>query len=114
MKIHDLNEVLHYELLNFIELEKRRTANVAMFLGVSLDYHQLFNQRVIRTRVTMHDDQLLCLFSDECMRELRGELEEAHTRIVSLESRAVALERDRDRLEQEKKSSEQRALEVSG
>ncbi|XP_063371373.1 myosin-7B [Cydia amplana] len=50
--------------------------------------------------------------NDESLRQLRAELEDALTRRAELESRVLALERDRERLEQEKALSEQKAQEA--
>ncbi|KAL4719649.1 hypothetical protein ACJJTC_003776 [Scirpophaga incertulas] len=51
--------------------------------------------------------------NDESLRQLRAELEDAVNRRAELESRVLALEQDRDRLEQEKITQEQKAQEVS-
>ncbi|XP_061725803.1 myosin-7B isoform X2 [Cydia pomonella] len=50
--------------------------------------------------------------NDESLRQIRAELEDALTRRAELESRVLALERDRERLEQEKALSEQKAQEA--
>jgi hypothetical protein len=56
---------------------------------------------------------LFLFISDEAVRQLTAEIEDANTRRAELESRVLALERDRDRLEQEKLIQEQKAQEVS-
>lgn len=50
--------------------------------------------------------------NDESLRQLRSELDDALTRRAELESRVLALERDKDRLEQEKVLQEQKAQEA--
>ncbi|CAK1550219.1 unnamed protein product [Leptosia nina] len=50
--------------------------------------------------------------NDEALRVLRAELEDSNTRCAELESRVEALERDRERLEQEKLIQEQKAQEA--
>ncbi|XP_048485765.1 paramyosin [Plutella xylostella] len=50
--------------------------------------------------------------NDEELRQLRSELEDALTRRAELESRVLSLERERDRLEQDKRLQEQRAAEA--
>ncbi|XP_048003819.1 myosin-7B isoform X2 [Leguminivora glycinivorella] len=50
--------------------------------------------------------------NDESVRQLRAELEDALTRRAELESRVLALERDHERLEQERAISEQKAQEA--
>ncbi|XP_068625963.1 uncharacterized abhydrolase domain-containing protein DDB_G0269086-like isoform X2 [Battus philenor] len=50
--------------------------------------------------------------NEESVRQLRSELEDALTRRAELESRVLELERDRDRLEQEKEINAQKAQEA--
>ncbi|XP_038220962.1 rho-associated protein kinase 2-like [Zerene cesonia] len=50
--------------------------------------------------------------NDEAIRQLRAELEDAHTKYAELESKVQVLERDKQRLEQEKLIQEQKAQEA--
>ncbi|XP_045505848.1 kinectin isoform X1 [Colias croceus] len=50
--------------------------------------------------------------NDEAIRQIRAELEDSHNRCAELESKVQLLERDKDRLEQEKLIQEQKAQEA--
>lgn len=54
----------------------------------------------------------LCEFSEEAIRQLRSELEDALRHRAQLEAKAQELQKDKERLEEEKLQQEKKAKEV--